>query len=103
MALGALIFKFLPMRIYGNDILFDSSAHIITASFCLYVLWFFIDQNKNWRLPYFMFSALILFVISVQRIIANAHNDIGLLMGLLVSLLAIYIAEQKAMKGKFRF
>lgn len=103
MALGAFIFKFLPMSMISPEILFDSSFHIIAASFILYVLWFFIDQNREWRVPFFLFCVLILFVISVQRIIADAHNDIGLLMGLLVSLLAIYFAEKKGLKGKFRF
>lgn len=103
MALGVLVFKFLPMRLWGSDILFDASLHLITASFVLYILWFFIDQNKNWRLPFFLFAALILFIISVQRIAVNAHNDIGLLLGLIISLLSIAIAERKNLRGKLRF
>lgn len=103
MALGGFLLKFLPMSMIGSEILFDSSFHLITASFVLYVCWFFIDQNREWRMPFFLFAALVLSIISFQRIIANAHNDIGLLLGLLVSMLAIYFAEKKGLKGKLKF
>lgn len=103
MAVGIFFLKFVPMQIWGEEILFDASAHITTAFFVLYVLWFFIDQNKSWRIPFFLFSILVLAVISFQRIEANAHNDVGLLLGLLVSLTSIWIAERKNLKGKLKF
>ena len=103
MAVGLLLFKFLPMEIWGSDILFDASMHITVASLVIYIIWFFIDQNENWHIPFYFFSALVLFVISVQRIIANAHNDIGLLLGLTISILSIAFAERKNLKGKLRF
>ena len=103
MGIGALFFKLLPIKIWGDNILFDASFHVILAFLVLYIIWFFIDQNKNWHAFYFLFSALILFIIAVQRIIDNAHNDVGLLVGLIVSLLAIGIAERKSLKDKFKF
>ena len=103
MAVGIFFLKFIPMQVWGRQILFDASAHITIASFILYSLWFFIDQNTSWRVPFFLLSLLVLTVISFQRIEANAHNDTGLLLGLVISLLSIYIAERKSLNGKFRF
>ena len=94
-ALGILILKFLPMIIWGKGILFDASLHIATACLALYIIWFFVDQNEEWHLPFFVFSALILFVISVQRIIADAHNDIGLLLGFLFKFFRCYCRKEK--------
>lgn len=103
MGLGALLFKVLPMNIWGSEILFDASFHLILTFLVLYVIWFFIDQNKDWHMLYFIFSALVVFVVAVQRIIDNAHNDAGLLLGLIISLVSIGIAERKSLKNKFKF
>jgi NADH:ubiquinone oxidoreductase subunit 2 (subunit N) len=103
MFLGLLVFKLIPMLIWGNDILFDASAHITIAIFVLYTLWFFIDQNQQWRIPYFIFSGLVLFIISIQRIMVSAHNDVGLLAGLIISLFAIYISQNKKINKKLEF
>lgn len=103
MALGALLFKYLPMKIWGDDILFDASMHIISTSFILYILWFFIDQNKDWHTPYFIFGALILFVISSQRLLIDAHSDVGLGIGILISVISIGIAEWGSIKNKIQF
>ena len=103
MLLGSIFFKFIPMRIWGSDILFDASFHLMTACFALYILWFFIDQDRGWKIPFFIFSALVLFIVSVQRILSNAHNDIGLLLGLIIALVSIGIAERGSLRGKFKF
>lgn len=103
MFFGLLFLKYLPMKIYGENILFDASAHITVSIFALYVIWFFIDQNKKWHLPFFIFSALVLFVVALQRINVNAHNDIGLLLGLLISVGAIIYSQFDYFKGKFKF
>lgn len=103
MVLGLLLLKYLPMQIWGAYITFDASQHITTACLALYILWFFIDQNRSWCIPFFIFSALILFVISVQRLLVHAHSDIGLALGLLVSLVSIGIAERKYLKNKVKF
>ncbi|MCL4278827.1 MAG: hypothetical protein KJZ60_03965 [Ignavibacteriaceae bacterium] len=103
MGCGLFLLKYLPMKIWGSNILFDASFHLTATFFVLYVLWFFVDQNKSWRVPYFIFSILTLFIVSVQRILDNAHNDIGLLLGLIISATSIYIAERKNLKGKFNF
>ncbi|MEN9921220.1 MAG: hypothetical protein RLZZ517_198 [Candidatus Parcubacteria bacterium] len=103
MFFGLILFKLIPMEIFGRDIKFDASAHITISMFVLYVLWFFIDQNKSWRVAYFIFALVVLTVVSVQRILMNAHNDIGLLGGLLLSLIAIMYSQRNYFKDKFKF
>lgn len=103
MFLGLILLKFIPMNVFGKNILFDASLHIVIACFVLYILYFFIDQNKSWKIPYFIFCFLILAIVSIQRIIVNAHNDIGLLIGLLISMIAIGIANYKQLKKKIKF
>ncbi len=101
--LGLFILKILPMQEFGQDILFDASAHIAFAVLILYALYFFIDQNKSWRLPYLFFSFMVLTIISLQRIIDNAHNDVGLVLGLLVGILAIFVSNFKEFKKRIEF
>lgn len=101
--IGLGMFKLLPMSIFGAEIEFDASAHIATAIFVLYIIWFFIDQNTTWRMPYFIFSAMVLMVISFQRIADNAHNDIGLLLGLLLGIAAIAASQWKSISGRLQF
>lgn len=81
------------MKVFGKNILFDASAHVAIAMLILYTLWFFIDQVKSARLPYLMVSMIVITIISLQRIIDNAHNDLGLLLGFVIGLLAIMISE----------
>ncbi len=102
-AVGLLLFKYVPMWIWGPAILFDASGHIASAIFALYVAWFFIDQNKQWRVPFFLFAGLVLVVISLQRIVENAHNDIGLLLGLTIGLVAIGVSRWRTVKKRLRF
>ncbi|OGD67542.1 hypothetical protein A3F08_00735 [Candidatus Berkelbacteria bacterium RIFCSPHIGHO2_12_FULL_36_9] len=101
--IGLSLLKYLPMYIWGKNILFDASGHIATAVFILYILWFFIDQNEKWRLPYLIFSFLILAIIAMQRILDNAHNDLGLLLGLIIGLLGIIFSRWKYFKDKIDF
>jgi len=103
MAIGLLMLKFIPTQVYGEDILFDASMHITIACFILYFIYFFIDQNISWRIPYFIFALVVLTIISVQRIIVNAHNDIGLLLGLIISVIAIILPRWKELKKKIKF
>jgi len=102
MAIGLVLLKFIPMKVYGDTILFDASMHITIASAILYFLYLVIEKTKNWRIPFFILAAVVLFVISVQRIISNAHNDVGLLLGLLLSLVAILIPRWKEVKKKIK-
>lgn len=102
-AAGLLLLKYVPMLIWGPDILFDASAHIATAMFVLYVLWFFIDQNQQWRTPFFIFAAMVLIVISLQRLLDNAHNDIGLLLGLGLGVLAVGVSQWPIVKKRIEF
>ncbi len=103
MALGLILFKFVPMQIFGEDITYDASAHITITIFGLYILWFFIDQNKTWRVPYFILSLVVISIVAIQRIMLNAHNDIGLLGGLIISFFAIIFSQKKYFKNKFKF
>ncbi len=97
------LLKYLPMNVYGENILFDASAHIALACYILYFIWFFIDQNKSWRIPYFIFSLAVLIVISVYRIIDFKHNDVGLILGFLVGIVSILIPRWKEVKKKLDF
>ena len=103
MALGLLLFKFVPMSLFGRDILFDASMHLTIAIFILYVVWYFVDQNKNWRAPYFFLSLTVIVIISVQRVLVNAHNDVGLLVGFAISAIAIIISRWRYFQCKFEF
>jgi hypothetical protein len=103
MVIGLLIFKYLPMYIYGKDILFDASAHLVVACFILYIFWFFVDQNNNLRIPYLIFSFAILVIISLQRIVREKHDEIGLILGLIISVIAIYLPRAKEMKRGLKF
>jgi membrane-associated phospholipid phosphatase len=103
MFFGLFFLKFIPMQIFGHDILFDASAHITTTMFFLYVVWFFIDQNRSWRTFYFSFAIVVLAIISIQRILVDAHNDVGLLAGFIISSIAILYGQRKRLKGKFKF
>jgi heme O synthase-like polyprenyltransferase len=101
--IGLFLLKYIPMQIWGDAILFDASAHISLAMFVLYILWFFIDQNKTWRIPFFVFSAIVLAIISLQRIITFAHNDTGLLLGLILGAVAIGASQWDEVRKKIEF
>lgn len=101
--IGLFLLKWIPMQIWGDNILFDASFHLATAIFILYIIWFFIDQNKKWHLPFFLFSFLILAIISFQRISVDAHNDIGLLAGFILAVSAILYSQYDKLKDKLEF
>ncbi len=103
MAVGIALFKYVPMWLWGADILFDASLHMTAAIFVLYVLWFFVDQNKTWRVPFFLLAATVIAIVSLQRIAVSAHNDIWLLGGLCVSVCAIFYARKDTFKKRLRF
>lgn len=103
MGIGLILFKYLPMYLFGKDILFDASSHIVWTSWGLYVLWFFIDQKKSWRIPYFIFCAVVLIIMGIQRIIAGQHNEVGVMLGLGVAAIAIIIPRWKEFKKGVKF
>ncbi len=91
-AIGLILFKYIPMYIYGNEILYDASSHMAWAGFGLYFLWtLFIENKKRLKIPYFIFSSIILIFMGIQRILAEQHNLIGVLLGLSVSAIAIIV------------
>ena len=67
------------------------------------LLYFFIDQNRTWRVPFFVFALAVLTVISIQRILDNAHNDVGLILGLLISVVSILLPRWKEIRKKISF
>ncbi len=95
MAIGLLLFKYLPMYIYGSDILFDASQHVTLTIFVLYAIWHFVPKTKKWLLPFYIFSAAILVIISIQRIFIQAHNEAGILLGITISAISIFIVEKR--------
>jgi len=101
--IGLFLLKIIPMYLFGESILFDASAHLAVAIFILYGLWFFIDQDRGWRIPYFIFAFFILTVISLQRIVSYNHNDFGLLLGLILGLFGVGVAEWNSIRDKFEF
>lgn len=103
MIVGMVLFKYVLMEIWGLDILYDASLHLTGTIFVLYVVWYFIDRNETWRIPYFVFAGIVIAVVSIQRIVANAHNDFGLLLALVVSFIAIVVSRRDYFKDKFRF
>jgi hypothetical protein len=103
MAVGLILFKYIPMYIYGNDILYDASSHMAWTTWGLYVLWFFIDQKKSWRIPYFALSAVVLVIMGVHRVVAGEHNEIGVMLGLAIAGIAIIIPRWKEFKGGIQF
>lgn len=100
---GLVLFKYIPMMIFGNDILFDASSHVAWTSFGLYAVWFFVDQNKNLRIPYMLLASVILVLMAVQRIIVGEHNEIGILLGFFVAGMAIIIPRWKEFLRNLKF
>lgn len=108
MIIGLILFKYIPMYInylrFGTSaILYDASSHIVWTSWGLYFLWFFVDQKKSWRIPYFIFSAVVLIVMAIQRIIAGEHNEIGVMLGFAVAAIAIIIPRWKELRRNVKF
>ncbi|MEX0930314.1 MAG: phosphatase PAP2 family protein [Candidatus Paceibacterota bacterium] len=93
MVLGIGLFKYTPIALWGNGIQFDASLHVTTTIFFLYVIWYFIDQNKRWRVPFFIVSTGLVVVISVQRLFAEAHNEVGILLAFALSAVAITLSR----------
>jgi len=100
---GLILLKYIPMFLFGKDIMFDASAHVVFASFILYLFWFFVDQNRNIKIPYLVFSFAILTIISIQRIIRGKHNEIGLILGFLVVVISIVAPRWKYIKNNLEF
>ena len=103
MVILSIIFKTIPMDIFGEDILFDASRHIITAVLVLYAIYIPIKQNESWRVPFFILSAAVLIIISLQRIMVSAHNDVGLLLGLFLAIISIIIPRWKEFGRRLKF
>jgi len=91
MVIGSLLFKILPEYIYGKDILFDASRHVMTLALGLYFLYYFVQRKENWKLNYIIFSSGILCFMGVQRILSGEHNEYGVLIGYALAGIAVFL------------
>ena len=98
MALGLILLKYLPMYFFGQNILFDASQHIVLLAFGLYFIYIFIENKPKIRIPYMILTAMLLTIIGIQRIIAKAHNEYGVLLGFLVAGISILIPRWKEVR-----
>tara|TARA_Y100000310_G_scaffold318270_1_gene372110 strand:+ start:238 stop:582 length:345 start_codon:yes stop_codon:yes gene_type:complete len=96
--IGLILFKFIPMGLYEQEIEFDASFHMAGFVFLLYLGWMFV--KKEWRKYYLIFGGLILIGVGVQRINVSAHNVGGLVMGLLVSSVGIWLSRSRYFRKK---
>lgn len=103
MILGLIIFKYLPMYLFDKSILYDASSHVLFIILALYILWFFIDQKKSWRVPYFIFAGALIIIVSIQRIIAQKHNEVGIILALIIGAVSILIPRWKEFMGGVKF
>jgi len=103
MVIGLIFFKYLPMYLSEGNILYDASYHVLFTILLLYILWFFIDQKKSWRIPYFIFSGVLIIIVSLQRIIAQEHNEVGIMLALLIGAVSIIIPRWKEFMGGVKF
>jgi hypothetical protein len=98
MIIGLLIFKYLPMFIFGSNILFDASLHVIFISLVLYVLYLTVEDHKQLRMAYLLFSIVVLVGIGIQRYVAFKHDLFGIIMGLVISYIAIMLPLRRKRK-----
>ncbi len=103
MAGGLVLFKFLPQYIWGPDITFDASFHIIFMAFFLHIGWFFIDQVPNWRTPYLIIATGLLIIVAIHRIIEEAHDEFGVMLGIAVAGGAVLVAHWQYFKQHLSF
>ena len=93
MSISIILFKFLPMEKFGNNILFDASLHVTITIFVLYFIWIFIGHKKLGK--YFLsFSIVVVLFMSIYRIVVKKHDIIGVSLGVLISLLSIYLSNK---------
>ncbi len=91
---GLILFKLIPMLIWGKNILFDASMHVIIASLILYIVYLPIEHNKHLKFSYVLFSIIVLVFVGVQRYSVYEHNLFGIALGLLISFAGILIAKR---------
>lgn len=103
MIVGIALFKYLPMYLFDNNILYDASYHVLFTILLLYILWFFIDQKKSWRIPFFIFSGALIIIVSLQRIIAHEHNEVGIILALIIGAISIIVPRWKEFMGGVKF
>jgi hypothetical protein len=103
MIFGLILFKYIPMYIYGNNILYDASSHIIWTSWGLYVLWLLISPKRFWKAIYFIIAGAVIVIMAIQRINVGAHNILGVVLGLAIAAIAIEIPRWNEFSGGVKF
>jgi len=99
--IGQILFKYLPIKIFGENILFDSSNHVAGTVFILYIIYSFYsftEKNKKWKIFYFILSVIVIIIVAIQRIIAKEHNLFGVTLGFIIAGLAIAIPRWREIK-----
>jgi len=99
MAVGLIIFKFIPELIWGDKILYDASLHLVFLSMILYIIYLTIEHT-HLKHFYFIFSAIIITAMGIQRIFQGAHNLAGLILGLVIAGISILIPRMKYHKNQ---
>jgi hypothetical protein len=89
MIIGLFLFKYIPMYLYGENILFDASSHVAWTTWGLYVLWLLVSPKRFWKVFYLLISAVLIVVMAIQRINIGAHNLIGVVLGFVITIIAI--------------
>ena len=102
-AIGLFLLKLVPMVLWGAMIEFDASFHVTVTILVLYILWFFIDQNPRWRAPFIVVATGIVVIVAVQRLLVDAHNDIGILLAFVIGVIAIGSAEWGSIHDRISF
>ena len=103
MAAGLLLFKAAPMYLWGSDITFDASFHIVFVVFALHVCWFFVDQVPVWRMPFLVVSTGVVVIVALHRIIEGAHDEFGVMLGLMVACTGVVAAHWPYFSGRLSF
>lgn len=89
------LFKVIPMKLFGEDILFDASLHIMATSFILFLFWDLVFEKWKHRVIYIGFSFIVLAIVGIHRIVYLKHNLFGLTLGLGLSIISIYLIETR--------
>ena len=67
------------------------------------ILLHLLDYVNQREIPYFIFSGVLIIIVSLQRIIAQEHNEVGIILALLIGAVSIIIPRWKEFMGGVKF
>ncbi len=91
MAVFLILFKYYPMDLFGEDILFDASMHVTVTIFFLFSIWMFVPR-KIYGKYFLSFATFIVLLMSIQRIMVGKHDYIGVSLGVILSCFSIWLS-----------